>query len=391
MDSGIQQAMQTNSLSAAVGLLQGRELLEEEALCINVRGRVPICDHCVKACHSDALSATLDSLEVDRERCSGCGGCVPACPAGALRLTGFSPGHFLEALSDEPEVHLHCTLSSDSGGGVVVPCFKVLDERLLGAAAAAGVRHLHLHGLDQCRGCRHGGAWRQVARARGRVRRWLGADLLRVNPARGDAEVVAGPRRRQDQVHLSRRSFLRFGGVRASEGVARWLVPAEDEEADIDLPFFQGDPDPIRQPHPYQSLLARRVATLPWKAGIAPPWQARSLAAQCNACLACGRRCPTGALRAREDQDSRSISFESALCTHCGLCEAVCPVTAIEVGGAQRAAEVNAPRATLMMQRLTGCDHCGSPFVPSPAGETRCPVCCNEQDLDDEWMAMLEG
>ena len=383
--------MQRDNLSAAVGLLAGRELLEEESLCLNVRGRADHCTHCREACHSGALSLSPDALEVDREKCTGCGGCVPACPAGALRLTGFSATRFLDAVAGETTVHIHCTESTDSGGGVVVPCFKVLDARLLTSAVASGTQAFHLHGLNRCADCRHGGALRIMAQTRCWMKRWLGEDAPALQPASRDTAAPEGPRRRQDQTHLSRRSFLLYAGTRATQETVGWLVPAEQEDDIPDLPFFQNDPDDVRQAHPYQTLLAARVADVPWKRGAALPWQLRTLAEHCTACLACGQRCPTGALLARQDHDTQGISFEPALCTNCGLCETLCPVDAVRTRPARRVEQVQAPRSVLMMRRLQACARCRTPFLPNSSAETTCPICRNEQDLDDEWLAMLEG
>ena len=382
--------MQSASLSGAVNLLEGRELVEEEPLCLNLRSRLASCDRCARACHSGALALSPDALQVDREKCTGCGGCVPTCPAGALRLTGFSPGRFLEALAGCPEVHLHCTESTDGGGGVVIPCHKVLDARLLAASRAEGVEVIHLHGLGQCRGCRHGGALRTLARARSRVREWLGPAAPHLQTAAG-ARGSVGLRRREDQLPVSRRAFLRLAGAQAAAGAAQWLVPREADVGVADLPFFQGDTQEIHRPHPYQSALAERAANIPWMSGHPPPWRLRTLAEHCTACLTCGRRCPTGALQAQEDSRSAGIRFEPALCTDCGLCVSLCPVDAVETRPVRSAREVGAPRSTLMMRRLERCTQCGHPFLPAQTGEISCPICRNERELDEEWMAMLEG
>ncbi|MEA3278275.1 MAG: 4Fe-4S binding protein [Pseudomonadota bacterium] len=381
----------SGSLAEAVDLLEGRELLEDEPLCLNLRGRMEHCDRCAQACHSGALGLSADALEVDHEKCTGCGGCVPACPAGAFRLTGFSPGRFLKALGVRVEVHLHCTESKDSGGGVVIPCFKVLDERLLAAARGAGVEVMYLHGLDRCRGCRQGGALRQVARSRLRVKRWLGDSAPELRPATGGTDVPVVPRQREDQPHLSRRSFLRFAGARAVTSAVQWLVPVEEDEAVPDLPFFQGDPEEIRRPHPYQALLAQQIDQVPWEEGRPLPWRLRTLAEHCTACLSCGRRCPTGALEAGEDASYRGISFEPVLCTDCGLCETLCPADAVQTRLARDRREVAVSRAVLMMRSLQSCSQCGHPFLPDTAEATTCPVCTNEQELDEEWVAMLGG
>lgn len=386
-----QSHVSSRTLAGAVGLLAGRELLEDEPLCLNLRGRMEHCHRCAEACHSGALRLSADALEVDREKCTGCGGCVPACPAGALRLTGFSPGRFLDALSGRAEIHLHCTESKDGGGGVVIPCFKVLDERLIAAARGAGMEVMYLHGLDRCRGCHHGGALRQVARARLRVKPWLGASAPELRPVGGDDQATGVPRQREDQQHLSRRSFLRFAGAQAVTSAAQWLVPAEEDEDALDLPFFQGDPEEIRRPHPYQAMLARHVERVPWEEGRSLPWRLRTLADHCTACLSCGQRCPTGALQAGEDASSRTVSFEPALCTDCGLCETLCPVDAVQTRPALEPEEVTGRRAILMMRGMQRCSQCGHPFLPETAEATACPVCANEQELDEEWMAMLGG
>jgi methionyl-tRNA synthetase len=54
-------------------------------------------------------------------------------------------------------------------------------------------------------------------------------------------------------------------------------------------------------------------------------------------------------------------------------------------------ADVEAPRSVLILRRLQRCDHCGTTFLPASAKSTTCTICTNEQDLNDEWMAMLEG
>ncbi|QGU32215.1 4Fe-4S dicluster domain-containing protein [Thermochromatium tepidum] len=376
---------------AALALLEGRELLEEETLCLNLRGRGEHCHRCAAACHADALFLSLDALEVDRARCTGCGGCVPVCPAGALRLSGFSPARFLAALDGAPEVHLHCGASRDDGGGVVIPCFKVLDERLLAAARADGVETLHLHGLEQCTRCRHGGALEWLDRVGRRLTRRLGESAPRLHQSPPGGSAAAGPRARQDQPQLSRRAFLRLAGARASLEAARWLVPVEeDDEAGTDLPFFQGDITEIRRPHPYQMLLAARVEQLPWGAEQPLPWRLRTLEAHCTGCLVCGQRCPTGALLAHEEGHSAlAISFEPALCTDCGLCTALCPVEAIAIQPVHRASQVTAPRETLMMRRLRACARCGDGFEPETPDAKHCPICAKERALDEEWLAML--
>ena len=79
--------MKRESLASAVACFQGATLLEEEALCLNLRGRAETCQRCTDVCSADALKLSVDAVDVITEDCSACGACVPACPAGVLRLS----------------------------------------------------------------------------------------------------------------------------------------------------------------------------------------------------------------------------------------------------------------------------------------------------------------
>ena len=384
--------MKRESLASAIACFQGVTLLEEEALCLNLRGRTETCQRCTDVCTANALKLSVDAVDVITEDCSACGACVPACPAGVLRLSGFSPQRFLKALGNEPEVHLHCSRSSDNGGGIVIPCYQVLDARLLAAARAQGVVSVLLHGLDACKRCDKGDAMKAVVGMSRQLNAWLGETAPLVRPA--PSEVVAEtPRQHEDQQQMSRRSFLRFAGARAATGATEWLAPVEDEDDEaLELPFYQGNPEDYHRAHPYQALLAENAVGLSWLKEGELPWQLRTLSDDCSACLACGQHCPTGALLAVEDTQARSISFEPALCTDCSLCTSVCPMDAVVVHPAHQLVDVLASRRVLMMRHQDQCEHCGNPFMPEQVEENHlCPTCRNEQDLDDEWVSMLEG
>jgi len=368
----------------------GAGLSIDEGLCLNLRGRSPSCNACASACVSRALELSEDAVKLNADKCTGCGACLPSCPAGVFRLSGFSPRRFVQALAGKEEAHIHCGASTDSGGGVVIPCHLVLDARLMAAAFAVGTKTFHIHGLAQCEQCEKGNAIEYLNQGQTELECWFGTEMApRIAREECWSERGEGERGAAHRPQMSRREFLRLSGRRAVVGASQWLVPTEeDDERGAQESFYQGDLE-FQRPVMYQALLAEHVAKLPWLAGQVP-WRSPSLDERCNVCLACGRRCPTGALHAVETAAERRISRDTALCTGCGLCVRVCPMDAVTVHAVKDAADVLMPRSVVMHRDHNTCDRCGQTFVPQTAGESICAVCRNEQELKKEWLATLE-
>ncbi len=382
--------MNVSARSQAKGLLNLSELIVEEELCINLRSRVQLCSACRDVCGSDALALSTDGVDVDGDKCTGCNGCLPSCPAGALRSTGFVPERFLQALAGKETVHLHCRVSGDDGGGIIVPCHSVLDAKLLTAVRAEGVTTIALHGLDRCSACKLGDARSHIGKVAVQLDAWMGRDApeLDVSPQVDKKEQ----RQYQDRPHMSRRSFLRFGGVNTVKQEEDWIVPGIGREVDdVDaLPFFQADIYPQRAAQ-YQRVLVSRTERVPWQDEATPPFTVRTVSEACSGCLICGERCPIGALKSGSTPSLSQLSFDPALCTDCGLCEAVCPEQALAVENMEDISTLHDGRSTLYFRQRHPCALCGAPFDPKDMEGEICPVCSNEQDLDEEWLEILSG
>ena len=191
---------------------------------------------------------------------------------------------------------------------------------------------------------------------------------------------------------MNRRSFLRFGGAKTVSKAVDWLVPAleqgeEDAEA---LPFYQAELYPQRAA-PYQQVVSVRAEEVPWRAEVSLPWKQRSVSGRCSGCLSCGERCPTGALRSRETNEARELSFDVALCTDCALCERICPEGAIFSSRIRTSDLVVSGRSLLLHLEQRICRQCNTPFMPEVAEVEICQVCSNEQDLDEEWIEIMSG
>jgi pyruvate formate lyase activating enzyme len=91
------------------GLSPQPELVWYDVRCVGAR-------ECLTVCPYDALELTPDGMRLDRERCTVCGLCEEACPAGALEVIGR------EWTAEElyAEVAKDRAFYETSGGGVTV-------------------------------------------------------------------------------------------------------------------------------------------------------------------------------------------------------------------------------------------------------------------------------
>ncbi|OGT19853.1 MAG: hypothetical protein A2V90_05385 [Gammaproteobacteria bacterium RBG_16_57_12] len=336
------------------------------------------------ACAFNALTLSEDSINLDERSCTSCGACVPSCPGGVFSLSNFYPRSFMEAIGGAIEAHIHCGASAANEGDVEIPCHQLLDARLVAAAHAAGSETIHLHGLGHCTRCDKGSAVAHISSVKTRLSQWFGeAAASRLLVA--DHKEMAHP---HNEPTLNRRGFLRLAGQGVVASTCSLLIAAEHEDTSpANQGFNQVDVE-RQQPAVYQSLLAERAQELPWVAGMLP-WYRRTISNDCNACLACGQRCPTGALRATQSAASRGIDFALALCTDCGLCDRLCPMEAIARQPITDAAEVMARRSTLMSRPQAMCRQCGSIFVVRSPDEELCHFCTNEQKIRQGWLSMV--
>jgi ferredoxin len=385
--------MRLESRDSASKLLEASALLIDEELCLNLRGRVMLCTSCQQQCESEALTLSVDAVDLDSECCTGCGGCIPHCPAGVMHLSGFSPLRFLHSLEEiggSDEKHIHCSESTDGGGGVVIPCHKLLDARLFAAAQADGAQCFSLHGLSRCEQCAKGDASAHLDEVEVIMQQWFGECRPEIRRLQPGEESRSTERLHEDQPQMNRRNFLRLMGAQVTSGAATWIMPLADEREISPLPFYQGGGE-AQRPVVYQQLLAARVEQLGWKQGLPLPWRPRRVDLSCSACMVCGERCPSGALQSLERGGSKELSFENALCTDCGLCVRLCPEDAVAPAEIFDAGLLASPRSVLMRRTMQQCSNCGQMFDVAQNSDSLCVTCSNEQDLDEEWLEMLQG
>ena len=98
---------------------QGREpqLLYFKHLCTG-------CGGCVPLCPARAMTVDGEGGRLDREACTACGACVPACPRSARQLSGS----IVSVARVCAEVRQHWRIFQTSGGGVTLSGGEVLSQ-----------------------------------------------------------------------------------------------------------------------------------------------------------------------------------------------------------------------------------------------------------------------
>ena len=227
----------------------------------------------------------------------------------------------------------------------------------------------------------------------GRLQQWFGGAGPRLESDTEGAQA-SGALRHLDRPLMGRRSFVRLGGRQGAARVVSWLLPAaaavESWDPGDTAPFHR-PADFEQAPHPYQAVFTAAVTALPWKSATTLPFRVREIDDACTTCLACGQRCPTGALAASEAVGERGLFFDRARCTDCGLCERLCPHGAISTRAPTSITEIGNGRAPPLLRAARPCRRCAQQTEVARLVDGVCPQCDNEQGMDEQWMAMLDG
>lgn len=357
--------------------LESKALHIEPARCVKVRNRNASCARCANVCTSGAITVEDNVIDIDGEKCTGCGSCAAACPTAAIACDKPSDERLsadfarsIDACEGRAAVicgRVAARKTVDVDLAVEVLCLGRLDAAALVDAAAQGASGIDL--VDgTCATCKFRAAVAQIDAAVAEANALLGAwrsDCVVVRTSEIPARLAASDPR-QAIGGVSRRGFFtgvrsqarNFAGEAAVYGLEKELG-IKKEAATLRETLKVGDDGCLPHgPVPRHENLLENLFAMGEPDDVVIPtrqWGDVTIDPEkCDNCGVCATFCPTGALSKvmRESQRKpgqaasrgakqvECLEFRLCDCVGCETCADVCIAQALSVSH-----EVEAPRA----------------------------------------------
>ncbi len=328
-----------------------------DGLCLNRRFKAANCDLCAQACPVKAITVYGPNVSLAPETCVHCGVCLHVCPTGVFTTPQQAQADkkLLDAAAPLSARTLELTCPANRHPDkTAAPVESVLQTGRCLAALSLGEmldlarprqRDLWLNDSG-CASCPLGQAWPLILetaqQANTLLATWRHPVTLHTQSA--EPHALRTPRRVDlfsgQQPSYSRREFLTF--LRHTTAQVVTTVAAEalaPPDLTVVPPLERGYEAPYQRRH--LTAAVGRLG-LPAPTALATdtlPWATVQISDACTACSLCARYCPTAAIRWQTHAvtpaaDSAAttafeLSFVTADCIDCGICQAACPEGAI--------------------------------------------------------------
>lgn len=300
--------------------------------CKRVRHRNAQCTLCADHCSAGAITFR-ESLQVDQERCLGCGICAAVCPTGAFEAASPTNTELLDRIEELGKtiasIRFACPKVKGGAEEVIrVSCLGRLDASILLGAVARGVREIELVN-GACHDCANGIGHKVAVQAIADSKELAGAFGITARisfvTALPSEAVPAEPSSPADAV--SRRAFFDRLVRETTRAAAVTTATVLDAGATANPAAIRGEM-PTRLPLSRRLLLdsLKRLGQPVLRDGATCVRLAATfnITPSCSGCRMCALFCPTGALRRVDEDGKAGLTFSSAYCTNCGLCREIC-------------------------------------------------------------------
>ncbi len=345
--------------------------------CLHTQDQYSECAACFSICPVHAITVGKPP-SLDSECCQACLACLPICSVGAYRADD-NVADLLNCTThiEDQIVELVCGLHPQPERGLdsefigirIRGCLAGLGTGAYLTLAILGVTRI-ISRTDACGACKwqslHSEIRSQTERANRFLSAWDKKDIVTCSD-----EVDAPVERtlwNAKNPPVSRRDLFRLVARQGQVVMARAM---ETSVAAAD-----------RKPGRDRLRLLSAVSHLPEPSASAAlngfGFAALTISDECTACGACGKACPTQALKVMKNEDEMtfSISFSAKDCIDCGVCDHVCMPDAIHFNHAPTFEEVFGVKeaVVLISDSMVRCERCKSWMVKRD-DTTLCPLC----------------
>jgi len=355
------------------------QVLLDGKRCLHAQDQSSDCEACFSVCPVAAITAGKPPT-LDVERCESCLACLPVCPVGAYRADDNVADLLTCAthIEDQP-VELLCGLHPQPGTGAnpeaigiqIQGCLVGLGSGAFLTLSALGVKRLTLR-TDACAACKWQALQPQIHQQAEKADRFLSAwdQVDSVTCADEVKAPVERPLWSAKNPPLSRRDLFRMMAKQGQVALARAM------ENGVSASKRQPGRDRLRLQSAVSHLPAPSVLRNVSLHGFG--FASLTVSDACTACGACGRACPTEALRfmKNDEQMTYSISFAVQDCIGCDLCTRVCLPNAITLDHEPAFEQVFSTREPQVVESgaLVRCTRCNS-WIAARADVKLCALC----------------
>jgi len=289
--------------------------------CLRMRFNKNNCTNCIQQCKSGAI-IMAEGIDIRRDACSECMLCVSECHSGCFNIKNMDFYSLIARLkkagNSTPVPVLGCNERPDLKAHARTFCFGFLSEEHILALFVYLNEGLQIN-LAGCSDCRNVFI---VDILKKRIKAI--AEKASINITDKITLVENLSELQYQDISYDRREFFRALRNRTFLHAAELF---ENNTPDYMMGGYSEKKLPFRRellnevfksfPDEYRSSL------------LASYYYSAYFNENCNNCFACVGMCPTGALKISVEESGPELTFNSSLCSGCGLCEGFCMNNAI--------------------------------------------------------------